>query len=201
MESKVPKATHLSNWKRHKDKREAELPPARKWRDERTHNKFPRATRRLRLAKEERCGSVGGRGEGTGLGSSTSRPQHLYHKSPQSSDGSFQSLGVSAMEKSHGLSASAGLSYFTRDSTSLSLSPSHSKLMLAFEDNIFKISLSLFSCWEAIFEYVAAPICNRLRNQSSSVLQYWMWQGSFFCQQQFRKSLFLAGFITADMGC
>lgn len=106
-------------------------------RDERTHNKFPHATRH-RLAKEERCGSVGG------LGSSTSRPQHLYHKSPQSSDGSFQSLGVSAMEKSHGLSASAGLSYFTRDSTSLS--PSHSKLMLAFENNIFKISLFLSLC-------------------------------------------------------
>lgn len=135
MESEVPKATHLSNWKRHEGRtggRVAARPEMA--RRERTHNKFPRAPPQLPGKRREM-------GERGGLGSRTSRPQHLYHKSPQSSHGSFQSLGVSAMEKSHGLSARAGLSYFTRDSTSLP--PSHSKLKLAFEDNIFKISLAL----------------------------------------------------------
>lgn len=179
MDSKVPKATHLSNWKRHKDEREPALQPARKWQDERTHNKFPRATRR-RPAKEERLASTGG------LGSSTSRPQHLYHKSPQSSHGSFQSVGVRAVEKSHGLSQSAGLSYFTREQhRSLSISlKANARLWGQYLQN-----LTLSPPAERLFLNMLLPrSLYRLRIQSSFILRYYIC--SFFCQHQFKKYLF-----------
>lgn len=175
MESKVPKATHLSNGKRHKDEREAALPPARKWQDERAHNKFPPATRR-----EKRDWRVRGDLD----------LQHLalsiyitsLHKAAM--DHSSQ-LVLALWRKAMGCHKVQAFHILPENSSALSLS--HSKLMLAFEDNIFKISLSLHQP-RGYFWIRCCPARYRLRNQSSFILRYYIC--SFFCQQQFEKSLF-----------
>lgn len=183
MESKVPKATHSSNWKRHKDEWEAALPPARKWRAERTHNKFPRATRQKKRDRRVR-GDLD--------------LQHLalsiyitsLHKAAM--DHSSQ-LVLALWRKAMGCHKVQAFHILAENSSALSLS--HSKLMLAFEDNILEISLSLSSSWEAIFEYVAARLATawgikiHLSCGTTSV--------HFSVNNNFKSLCF--GFISADL--
>lgn len=91
----------------------------------------------------------GGRGSGkpSRASSATSSPQHLYHKSPQRVYGSLQRAGVGSIRRSHRLSGSMCLSYFTLDS--LFFSWPHSQELLRI------ISLNLSSpCREAIFKQI-----------------------------------------------
>lgn len=131
-------------------------------------------------------------------GSSTSSPQHLYHKSPQRVYGSLQWAGVGSIRKSHRLSGSMCLSYFTVDS--LPFSRPHSQQPL----RIISSNLSL-PCWEAIFKQIfisfsqfffppsppPPPSCPTgiasllvTSGEICTKRKKCLWQGRYFCQHE-----------------
>lgn len=151
---KVPKAACLVKLKRDKDK-SVDLPPCplswcfrgRLARGNITNS--PREAGEAMARQRRGMTREGGTGAAAAswASSATSSPQHLYHKSPERVYGSLQWAGVGSIRRSHRLSGSMCLSYFTVDS--LPFSRPHSQEPF----RIISSNLTL-PCWEAIFKQI-----------------------------------------------